>query len=213
MKRSASMILMLAMVLCLFAGCGNQEADALVGTWAADVDMTQMVSEAMSAEMAEYVALNDVIFTMRMQFNDDGTFSVSLDKTSVETALEGVLQSVKDGVYAMLEAQIAQTGLEMTVEEMLAASGMDLDAIIADLETQMNLSGLAEQINTDASGNGQYDAKGGKLFLSAGLEYRPDPACYEVYTLDGEVLTLLEYVGDDAGSFDGLYPLQFHKVA
>lgn len=213
MKRFASLILVLAMVLCLLAGCGNKEADALVGTWKADVDMTELISSQMGADVSQYITLDSVIFTMVLQFNEDGTFSSELDKASVETALNGVLQNVKDGTIAMLEAEIAGMGLEMTVEEMLAASGMDLDTLMAEMEAQMNLAGLTDQITAEAAGNGKFDAKDGKLFMSAGLEYLPDPECYEVYTLEGNVLTLLEYVGDDESGFDGLYPLVFHKAA
>ena len=151
---------------------------------------------------------------MVLQFNSDGTFSMTLDEASIDAALNSVLQSVKDGTIAMLEAQIAEYGMEMSVEEMLAASGTDLDTLMAEMEAQMNLPGLAAQIISEAAGEGKYDAKDGKLFLSAGLDYLPDPECYEVYTLEGNVLTLVEYVGTDSdGSFDGLYPLNFNKVA
>lgn len=214
MKKLISLVLVAAMLCCVLAGCGNKEADALVGTWKADVDMTELMSEKMGADMMEYVTLSDVIFTMVLQFNSDSTFSMTLDEASVETALNGMLQSIKDGTVAMLEDQIVEYGLEMTVEEMLAASGTDLDTVFADMEAQMNIPALIEQTISEAAGEGKYDAKDGKLFLSAGLEYLPDPACYEVYTLEGNVLTLMEYVGTDSdGTFDGLYPLIFNKAA
>jgi len=214
MKKVISLVLVAAMLCCVLAGCGNKEADALVGTWKADVDMTELMAEKMGADMMEFVTLSDVIFTMVLQFNSDGTFSMTLDAASVEAALNNLLQSVKDGTVAMLEAQIAEMGLEMTVEEMLAASGTDLDTVLADMEAQMNIPALIEQTISEAASEGKYDAKDGKLFMSAGLEYLPDPACYEVYTLEGNVLTLMEYVGTDSNSaFDGLYPLVFNKAA
>ena len=214
MKKLISLLLVAAMICCVMAGCGgSKEAQALVGTWKADVDTTELMTETMGADMAEFVTLEDVVFTMVFKFNSDGTYSVTLDEASVQVALEGVLQAVKDGTVAMLEAQIAEYGMDMSVEDMLAASGTDLDTVFAQMEEQMNLPALAAQTIAEASHEGKYDAKEGKLFLSAGLDYLPDPECYEVYTLEGNVLTLLEYVGDDDGNFDGLYPLIFNKVA
>lgn len=214
MKKLISLVLVAAMLCCVLAGCGSKEADALVGTWKADVDMTELMAESLGTEVMEFVTLDTVIFSMVLQFNSDGTYAMTLDTASVETALDGILQNVKDGTLAMLEKQIAEYGLEMTVEEMLAASGTDLDTMMADMEAQMNIPALIQQVISEASNEGKYDAKDGKLFMSAGLEYLPDPACYEVYTLEGNVLTLVEYVGtDDSSSFEGLYPLVFNKAA
>lgn len=211
MKKVISLLLVAVMLCAVLTGCGNKESQALVGTWKADMDVTELMTSQIGADMAEFVTLNDVVFTMVMTFTDDGEFEISLDEASVDIALQSVLQSVKDGTYAMLEAQIADMGLEMSVEEVLAASGTDLDTVFADLEAQMDLPGLAAQTIAEASGSGNFEAKDGKLHLSAGLSYQPDPASYEVYSLEGDVLTLYEYVGDDDSSFDGLYPLVFHK--
>ena len=214
MKKLISLALVAAMLCCVLAGCGNKEADALVGTWKADVDVTELMAEKMGEDMMEYVVLEKLIFTQVLQLNSDGTFSMTLDKASVETALNSMLQSVKDGTVAMLEAQIAEYGMDMTVEEMLEASGTDLETVFADLEAQMNIPMLLEQTIDEVAGEGKFDAKDGKLFLSAGLDYLPDPECYEIYTLEGNVLTLVEYVGTDSnGTFDGLYPLVFNKAA
>lgn len=212
MKKLISLVLVAAMLCCVLAGCGNKEVEALIGTWEAEVDMTELMASEMDAEMMEFVTLEDVVFTMVLQFNSDGTYSMTLDEESVETALNNVMQSVKDGVVAMLENQIAEMGLEMTVEEMLAASGMDLDALMAELEAEIDLSSLIEETIDEASDEGKFDAKDGKLFLSAGLDYLPDPECYEVYTLEGNVLTLIENVGDES-DIAAVYPMVFNKVA
>ena len=211
MKKVISLLLVVVMLCAVLTGCGNQEAKALVGTWKADLDMSELMSQQMGSDMAEYVTLNDVVFTMVLSFDDEGVFEVALDEASVNAALEKVLQSVKDGTYAMLQDQMDEMGLDMSVEEALEASGTDLDTVMAEVEAQMDLSAMAEQVISETNGTGNFEAEDGKLFMSAGLDYKPDPACYEVYTLEGDVLTLLEYVGDDSSAFNGLYPLVFHK--
>lgn len=212
MKKVISLTLVLVMLCCMLTACGSKEADALVGTWKTDMDVSDIITEAMGADVAEFVTLEDVIFTMVMRFNSDGTYNVTLDEASVDTALDNILQAVKYGTYDMLEAQVAEMGLEMSVEEVLELSGMDLETMMAELEAEMNLPALAEEAISEISSEGNFEAKDGKIFLSAGLEYKPDPACYEVYTLEGDVLTLKEYVGDDTSGFDGMYPLVFHKA-
>ena len=210
MKKVISLLLVAVMLCAVLTGCGNKEAEALVGTWEAEMDVTELMASQMGSDMAEYVTLSDVVFTMVMTFDEDGVFEITLDEASVNDALQIVLQSVKDGTYAMLQDQVADMGLDMSVEDVLVASGTDLETVFADLEAQLDLPGLAAQTIAEASGTGNFEVKDGKLHMSAGLSYKPDPACYEVYSLEGDVLTLHEYVGDDS-AFDGLYPLVFHK--
>lgn len=211
MKKVVSLLLVAVMLCAVLAGCGNKEAEALVGTWNAQIDLAEVINSQMDPSMMEFVKLENVNFTMVMTFEKEGTYRVGLDEASVSTALDYVLEQVKDGTYAMLEAQMAEMGLDISVEEALELSGMDIETVFAELEAQMDLPGMAAQILSETAGEGNFEAKDGKLYLSAGLEYKPDPSSYEVYTLEGDVLTLMEYVGDDSG-FDGLYPITFHKA-
>ena len=51
--------------------------------------------------------------------------------------------------------------------------------------------------------------------MSDGLEYGVDENVYDTYTLDGDKLTLVEHVGEDAEEdeiSDLIYPMEFQKV-
>lgn len=215
MKKTISLLLIAVMLCGMLAGCGSKEADALVGTWKADVDMAEALGEYVGdlGELEQYFTMDDFTVSMILVFNDDATYSMTLDRNSAEIAINGLIEDMKGAVYAMLEDQIAQMGLEMTVEEMLEASGMDLDALMEQSMAELDMESLIDQMVEEASLKGNYDAKDGKLYLSAGLEYKVDTSTYENYTLDGSTLTLTSAVGVLTDSFEGLYPVAFEKVA
>lgn len=212
MKKVMSMLMVVVLVLAMmtmFAGCGN-DADKLVGTWTSEVDMTQIINEELAADptLAGFFTINDFRIVMIMTFNEDGTYCSTVDAESVTTAMEGLLDDMETGIVAMLQAELDASGLDMSVEDMLAMSGMSLEDLMAEMKSALENEGIVEQVTAEATMEGNYEVKGDKLFLSDGLEYDVDPAIYEVIELDGNTMTWIENVGSDEL---GLYPIMFTK--
>lgn len=213
MKKVLSILMVLALcvaMLTMFAGCGS-EADKLVGTWKAEVDMTDMINEELAADpaLAEYFNISSFCVIMTMTFNEDGTYSTGIDADSVSAAMLGLVTDMERGIYAMFEAEIEASGLDMAVEELLELSGVSMEDLLSELTYGLE-SGMVDEIVSEAAMSGNFEVKGDKLFLSDGLDYAVDPAVYEVFTLEGDTLTLVENVGAEDDSF-GLYPVVFTR--
>ena len=68
MKKVLCILLVLALcaaMLTAFTGCGN-EADKLVGTWKAEVDLAAMINEELAADpaLAEYFNISSFCVTL-----------------------------------------------------------------------------------------------------------------------------------------------------
>lgn len=209
-KRIVSVILMLAMLLALTA-CGGGDEDKLVGKWKCEMDLADQINAemALDEEMAEYLNFTSFEIVVYMEFTKDGTYSMYADKDALEATMDVVLEDFADGMAKYLEDMIlSETGVEMSAEDILAASGMTMDDMLAEAFPE----GMVDEIADGMKQEGKFEAKDGKLFTSAGLEYNVDPEVYETYELSGSTLTITDYVGDDADEVFGVYPLVFNKV-
>lgn len=218
MKKLIAMALSLVMVLLMMAGCGILEQAKLVGTWKAEVDLSEAISQEILGEvgdMGEYFKIDSFKVNFVMTLNSDSTYSVTLEEASVEAAFDELLLVLKDGMIKMLKDQIAEMGLEMTVEEMLAASGMSIDSLMEELAQSLEDEDIVESLVEECSNEGNYKVNDGKLYMSDGLEYGVDENVYDTYVLDGDKLTLVEYVGgdeEDMAITKMVYPMVFTKV-
>lgn len=217
MKKTITTVLAVVMVfamMTMFTGCGNDNS-TLIGTWKADVNLASTVNKNLGdlGEMAEYLTLENFNVTMVLTFKSDDTFHMTIDEASVETAFSGLMEDLEAGVMRMMEDELAELGLDMTVEEMLAASGMSIDSLMEEAFAALDQEELIKSVVEESTSEGKFLAKDGKLCMSAGLEYNVDPACYEVYTLQDDTLTLVENVGDDTMDLTDMYPLVFKKAA
>lgn len=218
MKRMIAVLLALVMVVSM-VGCSSGDADKLVGTWEADVNLSSTISEMLDSlgqDSAEYFDFSDFSVTMVITFNDDGTYAMTLDEASTQAAFDGLMEDVEAGMVKMLEAQIAENGLDMTVDELLEASGMNLDDLMAEMKTSFADEDIISDMVDESTTEGNFEAKDGKLYLSDGKDFAVDEAIYDTYVLDGDTLTLQEHVGDDAAVSEALedtmYPITFEKV-
>ena len=100
---------------------------------------------------------------------------------------------------------IAASKMEITVEELMQG----LDISIDDLLDEALGSEVIDALIAECSFEGHFDAKDGKLYTSAGLEFSIDESIYETYEVSGDTLTLLSIVnGEDTSRLDeALYPI------
>ena len=213
MKKNVMRLLCLIMTLSmlfLLGGCGATDAEKLVGTWNATVDLTDLLNEEITTgdeTMDAYFKISDFTLVVTLTFNADGTYTMGVDENSLNTAMELVLADIKDGMYEYFEDVLAEAGLEMTVDELLEQSDVDLDALMDEAFS----NAMGDEVLEGLSSSGNYEARDSKLYLSDGVEYAIDEEIYDTYTLDGKVLTFLEASYDN--TMTELYPLTFEKVS
>lgn len=214
MTKVLSVVLVLAMVLML-GGCGASDKDALLGTWQAKLDMTDLFNESLLAgtgeEMGAYMKVEDFTLTVNLTFNSDDTYAMVLDETALDATVAGLRSDLQAGLEQYFADYIAAAGMEMSVEDMLAASNTSMEELMDQIVTQE----LIDTLVSDIASEGKFKAKDGKLYLSAGLEYEVDPNVYETYELNGTSLTLKEYISteevDDITK--SMYPMNFTKIS
>ena len=205
-------ILVLSMLLAL-TGCSGGDKAKLVGKWKCEKDVAEVINRGIAIgdeNIAEYVSIDEFKIVVYMEFNENDTFSMYADPASLDAAMDDMKEDLIEGLSKYMEDMIfEQTGLSLPVEEILELAGMTMDDLLAEIVTD----DLVDEMVSEIASEGKFKAEDGKLHTSAGLQYEVDPAVYETYTLEGDKLTLLEYVGDDADANDALvYPMVFVKI-
>ena len=128
MKKILSLVLIGAMLLTAllsFTGCGS-DADKILGTWETTWDMSDMLAkEVAGEEIAQYMQIKDFAVVMRFTFNEDGTYKMEVSEESIKAAFETLKGQFVEGMTAYMEDMLADSGLNMSVEEALALSGIE----------------------------------------------------------------------------------------
>lgn len=212
MKKRIAMLLCMVMVLSVALCACSSEKDQLVGTWRGTMNLAEAVNMGMmeaDPEVAEYLMVDTLNITFTLTFNKDDTYSMVVDADALDVAMQGMVDEMADGMIEYFEAVLEESGLEMSVEELLAASGLTVDALAEELYKEMD----AEAMFTELNSEGNFKVADGKLYMSDGLDYAVDEAVYELYTVEGDTLTINKGEGSEDVADDYVYPMVFKKVS
>lgn len=210
-RKSMSLMLCLSLMCALLlacSGCGNKEKDALVGTWETTLDMTDMINDELKAsmgndqEMMSYFKIDEFGIKAILTFGSDDTYKLSVDEKALEKSLDNVISIFRDGLQNYFEDAMKGQGIDMTVDELLQASGMGtLDSL---LEEALDRDDLMSSMG-DMESSGKFEIKNGALYMTD-----DDGTSTESYKLDGNKLT---FTGEDSKDSDleDFYPLVFTK--
>ena len=135
-KRVCAMLMVVVLVLSL-AGCGNSDSKKLVGTWCGELDLNDALKESLASadEMyAEILDFNSFTIVLYAEFKEDGTVEIYADEEQAQEAFDSLI----DEFVTVLEEYIVdmiyeQTGMQMTFDEILELSGMDLEKELENL--------------------------------------------------------------------------------
>ena len=210
MKRILSLALavFMAVALLCFSGC-SKESDALIGTWEGDVNyaplFNQMIQSAAGEGLGEYWTVEDFRLTLVLTFRDDGTYSMTVDEEKLDIAIQQLKFKLSKGLEAFMQDLIDASGTSQTVEEFMASLGVSPDELIDEALGP----DIRDQMVKECSFDGNFTAKDGKLYTSAGLEFSIDEDTYEVYEVTQNTLTLMSVVNKDGNSFlnEAFYPI------
>lgn len=180
--------------------------ESIIGTWKSGVDISGYMNTVIGGipMMGEYFDFADLTMDFVMTFNEDGTFAMVGDAASIDTLLVNLKDQMKDGMIKMLEDVLAAEGVEMTIEEFLAASNMDMDELIEESLADVSPEEMIESMEND----GTYKVEDGKLYLN---EFEPEDA--QVFEIKDGVMTLQVSEGDKGEEMmDILFPMVLKRV-
>ena len=216
-KRIAALLLALVMVFALCAcsdsGSGKDkdkgekvekktDAELIVGTWETEMSMTDYYGDDMGEleGMEAYFDFDKIKITMTFEFEEDGTYTMSVDGDEAE--IKAIL---RDGFEKLLNDMLEGTGY--TLEDAAAEEGMTADEYLDALMEESFGSGDLIDVDDEL---GEYKVKNGKLYLfDEGDEL--DEGTYYEYKPKGDKLTLVaEYEdGETTEASDTIFPLDF----
>ena len=184
--------LALGLTLTLAACGGNDPKEDLVGAWSGQVDVMDQVVEGMrvtAPEIADELELENFYIPLEMEFRDDNTYIMTVDQEKLDESMDALIQKSVDATMVYMEQMLKEQGItDMTVDEVLAQSGMDRESFTDLMEQNMgNLSSsVAQQIQTE----GQYRLEGNQMYTSDDKDTEPGSDGATPYTLDGDKLNM-----------------------
>lgn len=211
-------LVMLVACVGLLAGCGGSKAKDLVGTWTAEMDMSEgfkaNFADAMVEEMAN-AGLGDMsaddlfdltrlnaVMEWKMVMNEDGSMTMSMDAQKLADSLQDVMTDsevkIKAAIPTIMEAMFAQQGMSMEdVEALLAAQGMSMDDMVDELGNELSAAISEGMTDIDSSEmsveeSGYYTVNGNKLYVVDNKGDKPNPDEYLQFELKGDELVVTD---------------------
>lgn len=184
--------LALGLTLTLAACGGNDPKEDLVGAWSGQVDVMDQVVEGMrvtAPEIADELELENFYIPLEMEFREDDTYTLTVDQEKLDESMDALIQKSVDATLVYMEQMLKEQGItDMTVDEVLAQSGMDRESFTDLMEQSMgNLSSsVVQQIQTE----GQYRLEGNQMYTSDDKDTEPGSDGATPYTLDGDKLNM-----------------------
>lgn len=214
MKKSLSVVLLVAMLVTMFTGC-SLFGDNIVGKWESEIDITQFMVDSIkkgvgeeNVGLMEFFEFKDLKLKLIATFNEDGSYERSASKESVE----GVMNSLIDQAIAGMKAML------MKEAEAAGATEEAVNAIIEQAKTQFGTEFSREAVDGMIEAfavKGFYKLDDGKLYIADSVEAL-EGAGYETYVLEGDALTLNKGEGLEetySEVISSLYPITYKKVA
>lgn len=182
----------LTLTLALTACSSSDPKEKLVGAWSGQVDVMDQVVEGMrvtAPEIADELELENFYIPLEMEFRDDNTYIMTVDQEKLDESMDALIQKSVDATMVYMEQMLKEQGItDMTVDEVLAQSGMDRESFTDLMEQSMgNLSSsVVQQIQTE----GQYRLEGNQMYTSDDKDTEPGSDGATPYTLDGDKLNM-----------------------
>ena len=166
MKKITAFLLTLVMALSLTA-CGSSESKQLVGTWQCVVDITaQMDTEISDALDSEYASEVPMQMYLSAVFNDDGTFTMSMDAEANAASFTAYIQALKPVIVELSYQEAEKQGMSREeYDKALAESDLTVDGLVDSILSAFDVSALLGDVGSDVTA-GSYKAEKGRLYLS-----------------------------------------------
>ena len=188
MKKITAFLLTLVMALSL-AACGSSESKQLVGTWQCVVDITaQMDTEISDALDSEYASEVPMQMYLSAVFNDDGTFTMSMDTEATTASFTAYIQALRPVIVELSYQEAEKQGMSREeYDKALAESDLTVDGLVDSVLSAFDVRALLGDIGGDLTA-GRHKAETGRLYLSEnGSSFKAEESVG--YTLSGGTMT------------------------
>lgn len=207
MKKLTALLLAIVLTLSL-TGCSLFEPE-LLGSYQTEVDLRDSVI----TQFDSGTGLSDTAYSLehyltafpiviRFAFAEDGTYSVTVDKQSIQTALDGLSAAaaamIDDYLFQATKAKYASYGLTVETREDIAAlvnmswSELCTSILEVPLDSYVNViitNSFADTLTAEYHCEGRYKAENGQLHLSEHMDIEPSDEIYETYEINGSTVT------------------------
>ena len=188
MKKRIALLLSFVLVLSLaLCACGGGQKATIVGTWKANVELAEAFNEEMAAAgMGDFINLESFALPLVMTFNEDGTGSMTVDQAAMTETVDKLAADLTAGLEAYFTEYFSSMGLEIDLDEALAASGLSMDDLVDEFKAEF----AGEDAFAEFTNEFKYKAEDGKLYMSEDLDSEISTDTYNTYELKGNALTL-----------------------
>ena len=188
MKKRIALLLSFVLVLSLaLCACGGGKKATIVGTWKTNIDLAEAFNEEMAASgMGDFINIESFNLPLVMTFNEDGTGSMTVDQAAMTETIDKLAADLTAGLEAYFTEYFASMGLEIDLDEALAASGLSMDELVEEMKAEF----AGEDAFAEFTNEFKYKAEEGKLYMSEDLDSEISTDTYNTYELKGNALTL-----------------------
>ncbi len=130
-----------------FVACSNSDSkenkndelaankDLILGKWEANVDMTKMMEDILVSDesMGAFINVSDFKMKFLFTFKDNSMMKLEVDEDTLSESFDRFFAGMKEGMYEYFADTLKKNELDMTVEEFLEKSNLDLDQLVKDM--------------------------------------------------------------------------------
>lgn len=211
-RKLALLLAALALLLSLSA-CGSDNK-ALVGTWKADIDATELINGQLSELGMEALALESrCVITLELEFSPEQHYTSRVDTAATLASLSAYFKELIPAVTEQLYKSAEESGLDRSTFDSAFAERYDCTPE-EYMQQQFDAQDLGAVMNAGVI-EGKYRARGGKLYTTEENHDVFAEEDYDVYTLEGDTLTFSavngSFSGLDQDMIEQLLPITFTR--
>ncbi len=198
LRKILSLIMAVAL-LCTLCACGEgsdnrskkekeepTDDETIVGTWILEFDgtdsfingfmksLTSGLGEEEAEAVASYFDFGEFITIYVIEFDEDGTYVVSLDEDILEDQFEVLKETLKDGLFDMYEDMLTEQGVDYAEDELAEV----VDSIVEEMLSDETIDAMIHAFDWEDL-EGQYLLDDGKISFSDDVDTEPDPEEYD----------------------------------
>lgn len=192
MKKRSILLGSLLIMATILSACGS--GNTFEGKWVGKLDVTKQFEDGIKAnytDLAEYVDFEDLVFVLDVEFSEHDMM-MSVQQESIDAFTDkfeaGMENMGREALVAYLDS------MEMTMEEVVAESGMTEGQYLEHIFRQMNIEKMAESMQsvTEKSLKGLSAVRGSYTFDDNDIHLRYTDGAYESigYEFEGKNLIL-----------------------
>ncbi len=202
MKKFFCLALTFLLAATILWGCSKKKK--LLGTWECTLDLSPTVTQTLTdVDFGSQFTVSDFTVSAQLSFLKDGTFTLQLDPDELDASLETLCSELEADLFAMLQSQLQEQSLPLSLEELLALSGLSSDDLTHQLRQRFQDLALGQTLAAQCALEGYYHVKGQRILFAPQAEASIDEH-YIPFAIEETTLTLSQQVGQNPFLADNL---------